>query len=98
MSIIAIRNIPPKNDMTAIVIDSFSLKLEAKLSAAFGRISIIDTYTMTPAEKPRLTERKRRLVLFETKAMRLPMPVESPAIRVSKNAINILSIIMTLTL
>ena len=41
---------------------------------------------MTPAEKPRDTERNFRLVRRQRKAMALPMPVLSPARSVSRKA------------
>lgn len=42
---------------------------------------------MTPAENPRLIERKRVLVLLVKKARALPIPVDNPANSVSPNAI-----------
>ena len=41
---------------------------------------------MTPAEKPRDTERNFRLVRRQRKAMALPMPVLRPASSVSTKA------------
>src|SRR5699024_6107553 len=51
-----------------------------------GMSSIKETYIITPADKPRAADRKRVFVFCVRKAIRLPMPVESPAIKVSPNA------------
>jgi hypothetical protein len=41
---------------------------------------------MTPAEKPRLVDKNFVLVVFDKKAITLPIPVERPAIKVNKKA------------
>ena len=43
---------------------------------------------MTPAEKPRDIERKDLLVRVVKKAIKLPIPVANPAIKVNENANN----------
>jgi hypothetical protein len=53
----------------------------------FARISTNETYNITPAEKPVVTERKRKLVREAIKAIALPMAVANPAKRVIANAI-----------
>ena len=55
-------------------------------SNACGNSSTNDTYTMTPAENPNAVERNLVLVRRAKKAMALPMPVLSPASRVSTRA------------
>ncbi len=58
----------------------------ATCSNACGNSSTNDTYTMTPAENPSAVERNLMLVRRAKKAMALPMPVLSPASRVSTRA------------
>jgi len=41
---------------------------------------------MTPAEKPRLTDKKFVFVLFVNKVIKLPMPVDRPAASDNKKA------------
>ena len=53
---------------------------------------------MTPAEKPRATDKKRRLGLFDKKAIRLPMPVARPARMVRAKANATFSILLTISL
>ena len=52
----------------------------------FERISTIDTYTITPAENPRLIERNFEFLGFEKRDIKPPIAVDNPAIRVSEKA------------
>jgi hypothetical protein len=70
----------------------FSPKEAERDNFASGKISIIDTYIITPAEKPRLVDKNFVFVVFEKSAIMLPIPVERPAMRVNKKARNTLFI------
>jgi len=53
---------------------------------ASKNISTKDTYIITPAEKPRASDRNFLLVVLARTAMALPTPVERPAMAVSAKA------------
>jgi hypothetical protein len=46
------------------------------------------TYIITPAENPKAIDKKLLLVVLVKNAIAAPIPVESPAARVTKKAIN----------
>ena len=93
----AMSSIPPKKDRTVIQFPIFSPRSEVRESWAFTKISIMETYTMTPAENPRLTERNFRFVCLVKNAIPLPIPVLRPASRVRRNASKIEFIVRLLS-
>jgi hypothetical protein len=59
-----------------------------RIPLAWGSISTKDTYIITPAENPRTPDNSLVFVRFVKNAIRLPIPVDNPAIRVSPKAIS----------
>ena len=90
LSMMAMSSMPAKNAPTVAQLPARVPNWAASEAWALERISLMETYTMTPAEKPRETERNLRLVWRLRNATRLPMPVLRPANRVSKKAYNTL--------
>gem|GEM_PF-3748969 len=80
------RRIPAKKAPAVAHEPALRPSAPVRASRAFAKISIMDTYTMTPAEKPRAAQRKALFVRRENRAARLPMPVERPARRVRPKA------------
>ena len=62
------------------------LKLSLSIPNASGINSMNDIYIITPAENPNAAERNFVLVRLAKNAMRLPTPVDRPAIIVRRNA------------
>ena len=85
-SIKAISTIPAKNAMTQNQYPKVAPFDWDRYTFAFENISIIETYSITPAEKPRERERNFVLVRLQKRAIRLPKPVDSPANTVKNNA------------
>ena len=62
------------------------LKFSLSIPNASGINSMNDIYIITPAENPTAAERNFVLVRLAKNAMRLPTPVDRPAIIVRRNA------------
>ena len=83
---IAMTSIPPKKEPTVTQLPAIFPSSDTRESCAFTNISIIETYIITPAEKPRLMDKNFLLVCFAKNAIQLPIPVLNPAINVRANA------------
>jgi len=79
-------NIPAKNETTVQKYPCLYPMLALNESLALTNISIIETYIITPAEKPKEIVSNLGLNFLESKPIRLPIPVDNPAKRVSENA------------
>ena len=86
LSIMAMNSMPPKKAATVAQLPGRCPSWAVRADWALAKISIMETYTMTPAEKPKLTDKNRRLVRLANRAIKLPMPVLNPAKRVKRNA------------
>ena len=86
-SISAMSPIPAKN-VTVAASMALSPNDVPNDETVVGNMSTKETKSITPAENPKATVRNVVFVLSVKKAIRLPIPVERPAMRVSPKAMS----------
>lgn len=75
-----------KNEIVPYNRASSAVYMSSNSSIPFTSISTNDTYSITPAEKPREAERNFGLKFFEKNIKKLHIPVDIPAKIVKLNA------------